>query len=298
MSSPPIFIGRGRLLEKARQAVDAQLDVHLCGETGVGKTAFARRISPEAVFISHCTPAGEVLCGLLWAAYNRGWWDGPKAGDLDDGDDLDEATLAKAIRKMGQKTAISHAIDAYTKAQPRAVVVFDSFDSAPPSVVRMVKELAAKITVVAITTAAKPTQKPFLFHCVEIHIPRLSTKESEELAGRLLDNHAVEPKERARLLRHLVEEAQGLPAVLHELVKRATARGDLSLRAIRGEEINGHQTIDLTPAIIIFVCALMVFRGVARGWGDHDWTVFVGATGALFVLFRFFAFRASRTRRA
>ena len=298
----PLFIGRRHLLEKARQAVEAGLDVHLCGEAGVGKSALARRVAPEALFVAHPSPASEVLGFLLLESYGRGWWSGPASGkDEDEDADWDDEKLLKAIKKMGQKAATAALLGALERARPKAVVVFDNFESAPAAVVRIVREIAGRATIVAVSAGVKAQHKPLLFHCTQIAVPRLSPRESEELAGKLLDRAGGPPmpeKMRAALVRQLVEQAHGLPAVMMELVKRGQARGDLSLRGVRGEEVNGFKTVDMTPGLVIFACGLMMFRGVARGWGDHDWTVFVGASGALLMLFRFYAFRLSRARRS
>ena len=55
------------------------------------------------------------------------------------------------------------------------------------------------------------------------------------------------PKSAPRLLRQIVEQSQGLPSIARELVKRVAARGDLSLNAIRREDLHGAKPLDMTP---------------------------------------------------
>ncbi len=301
----PIFVGRTRVLEKARAAISGGLHIHLTGEAGTGKTALARRLSPGAVFVEHPTPPSDVLATLLLHAHTQGWWTPPPAssrssrssGD-DDDDDLDEGALVKIIRKMGQKTAVQETVAAYRAAPSQPVIVFDDFDTAPAGVVRMVRALSECATIVAVgSQAPRAHQKPFLFSCVSIEIKRLSAKETEELVLRLLEPHPVRSNEKARLVRHLVEESQGLPSVVHELVKRGVARGDLSLPSLRRESgINGFKTIDMTPGLALLFCLLMISRGLSRGMGDMDLRIAFAMLGGLMMIGRFLLFRSGASR--
>lgn len=300
----PLFIGRSRLLDRARGAVSGGLHVHLTGEAGTGKTALARRVSPGAVFIEHPAPPSDVLATLLLKAHECGWWTPPlsssrssSSSDPDD-DDLDEGALVKIIRKMGQKAASEAAVAAFRVATPKAVIVFDNFDATPAGVVRLVRALADTATIIAVSSEApKAHQKPFLFGCTRIEVKRLTARETQELVERLVEPHPVRANEKARLVRHLVEESQGLPAIVHELIKRGVARGDLSLASLRREsEVNGHKTVDMTPGFALLMCLLMMARGFSRGWGDADLRIGFAAFGGLMMVARFFAFRATTSR--
>ena len=307
MAAAPIFVGRTRLLDKARQAVSSGLNVHLTGEAGTGKTTLARRVVPGAVFVEHPAPPSDVLATLLLHAHAKGWWTPPAptssrsgagAGGSGDPDDLDEAALVKIIRKLGQKGAVEATVAAYTIATPKAVIVFDNFDAAPAGVVRLVRSLSECATVIVVgSQSPKPHQKPFLFSCTPVEVKRLTTHETEELVTRLVEPHPVRAGEKARLIRHIVEESQGLPAVVHELIKRGVARGDLSLASLRREQgVNGFKTVDMTPGFVLALALLMMARGFTRGWGDTDLRIAFAGLGGLMMVARFFAFRAKPAR--
>lgn len=296
----PIFIGRSAQLAQCRRAVDAGLDVHLVGEKGVGKTALARRINPQAIYVAHCNPVSELLGAILGECYARGWWTPP------DGEDAsDEAAISKLVRKMTNKSAASEAVAALKarkEAGALAVLVLDDFDTAPATVVRLVRQIAAVSTVVAVSTSAKPAQAAFLFGCSRITLPRLSKSEAEELVARLLEPHTASgqllQRDRAALHRQIVEQAQGVPAVAMELVKRAAARGQLNTRAVAGEDMSGARTVDMTPALIVFLILLVGARVAMRGI-DADITVLLGFAGAFLMLARLFmgALMQPRSRR-
>ena len=295
----PIWVRRRSLLDECRRAADAGQDIYLTGESGIGKTALAKRIRDDAIYLEHPAPAGELLCGVLFACYGRGAWDAPG----DDSETLDEIAVAKAVRKMGQKAAVKaasralQALEADEGKQP--LLVLDDFDIASAAVMRIVRELAGHAVIVAIGTTARAHQKSFLFGCTGIAVPRFTPAQSAELVEKLLAPHPVSSRDRAPVTRFLIEQSQGVPAVAIELVRRAVKKGDLSMHVLRGEgasELDGHRQIDMTPGLVVLACGLVAMRVMSRGMGDQDVTILLGASGALFMLVRFYAGRLSRRK--
>ena len=295
-ATAPIWVRRRALLDECRRAADAEQDIHLTGESGVGKTALAKRIREDAIYLAHPSPAGELLCALLFECYRRGAWEPDGAED----ETLDEIAVGKAVRKLGQKAAVKKAVEALEALArdegKQALIVLDDFDAAPAAVVRIVVQLAGRAVIVAISGAARPHQKRFLFGCTGIKVPRFTAAQSAELVEKLLQPHSVSSRDRAGITRFLIEQSQGVPAVMIELVRRAVKKGDLSLRVLRGEELDGHRQVDMTPGLVVFACGLVALRVMSRGMGDQDITVLLGASGALFMLVRFYAGRLSRRR--
>lgn len=286
------FVGRRRLIEQCRQAVDAELDIWLTGEQGVGKTALAKRISQEAIYVAHVSPAKELLSALLMECCSRGWYEAlDKEGEAIDCEDSE-----KAIRKLDIKTATATAVNALKDR--KAMLILDDFDTATAAVVRICRKLGEVTTVIACGVNPRPAQKPFLFGFTQITIPRLSPGESEELVNRLLSDYpAVPQSERKRLVRHLVEQAQGMPNIARELVKRAASRGELSVSSVRRESMSGHREIDMTPGMVVLAAGLLIVRVMTKGLGDHDLSMLMGGSGVVFMLVRFFAFRLATKRR-
>ena len=283
------FIGRRHLVEKCRRALDAGQHVWLCGERGVGKTTLAKRLDADAIHIPHVTPAKDMLAVLLRECYRRGWYD-------TNGKDGREAEIERAVRRMDIPTATAAALNALRGRE--ATLILDDFDGATPLVVRIARELSGVATLLVCCTAPRASHKPLLFHFCRIEVTRLSPGESEELARRLLGDYVTLSPDHRGLIRHLVEESQGLPSVSHELVGRAAKKGDLSIRALRDEPINGHRTIDMTPAIIIAACCVVGLRMALRGIGDPDFMALLGALCGLFMILRFFAPKLAGGKRA
>lgn len=284
------FIGRARLIEQCRVALDAGLDIWLTGEAGVGKTALAKRLAPGAIYCSHVTPAKELLAGILVECWHRGWW------SPDEPCESDEALL-HLVARLDIRARTEAAAKALKSGGSNVVLVLDDFDGATPLVVRACRRLAENCTVIACGVSGKPTQRPFLTQFTHIEVPRLTRAESEQLVTRLLADHAVAERERARLVRQLVEQGQGLPLVLRELVKRGAARGDLSARGVHREELHGHKTIDLTPMILVICILGLGARIATRGLGDQDLAVLFGFSGALLLLARLFVGHLSGPKR-
>lgn len=289
--APLHFIGRRRTLERCRAVLDSGGHVFLHGEHGVGKTALARRLESDAIYLPHSNPVKEVLCSLLLEFWRRGWW------QLDDGTS-ELAEVERKVRRLDQKVAAAQVVRALKSLDKPPILILDEFEGATASVVRVVRDILAHARLVCCATHEKPHQRPFLFAFEKVEVARLSKSESEELATRLLDEFALAPRERPALLRHLVEEAQGLPNVLQELVARASRKGDVSLSGVRGEAVSGHRTVDMTPGLVIFGCVILGARYAVRGLGDADLTIIAGLSAALFMGLRFYAYRLARPTRS
>lgn len=285
------FIGRRRLLERCRAVLDACGHLFLHGEHGVGKTALARRLFSDAVYLPHSNPVKEVLSSLLLEFWRRGWWQWDEAA-------TEAAEVEKKVRRLDQKAAMVQVVRALRGVDKPPVVILDEFDGATATVVRVVREIAPHARLVCCGVSEKPHQKSFLFAFEKVEVARLSKAESEELATRLLDEFALPARDRPALLRHLVEEAQGLPLVLQELVARAARKGDVSLSGVRSEALSGHRTVDMTPGLVVFACVILAARYAVRGLGDADLTVLAGLSAALFMGLRFYAYRLARPAKA
>lgn len=285
------FIGRRRLVEECRQAIDNDLDVWLTGESGVGKTALAKRISNDAIYVPHVSPIKELLTTLLMECCRRGWYQPATKG----GEEIECEESEKAIRKLDTKTATTEALAALK--DKKAVLILDDFDTATATVVRVCRKLGDITTVIACGVNSKPAQQPFLFRFTHITVPRLSESESRELAERLLNEYSIPQAEHGRLMRQLIEQAQGMPSILQELVKRSARRGDMSATSMRKESLSGHKQVDMTPGVVLVAAALVLLRVFTRGLGDHDLSMMMGGSGVLFMLVRFFAFRLGNKKR-
>ncbi len=177
--------------------------------------------------------------------------------DLVAGDDLDEGTLVKIIRKMGQKAATEAAVAAYRVAAPRAVIVFDNFDAAPAGVVRMVRALSESAIIIAVSSETPKThQKPFLFGCTRVEVKRLTSRETQELVERLIEPHPVRANEKARLVRHLVEESQG------KAMSSITTRENLDDAPALGT--TGADGASITRAVTLAKCLRCGFEWLPR----------------------------------
>ena len=293
------FIGRSRLLERARAAVSAGQHIALIGESGIGKTALARRLDSDALYIEHVSPAKEMLSALLMECCRRGWFDPPGCRGEEGGCDASACEEnERAIRRFDLKTATDEAVRALRGHN--AVLILDNFERASPSVVNICGRLKDVSTLVVCTPAVKEAHRAFLFSFERIEVPRLTPSESGQLVDRLLHEYSqqIDARELTALRRHILEQAHGIPAVAHELVTRARRRGEISLREVRREaDLHGHRTIDMTPAVIVAACLLLAVRFAFKGMGDADLTALMGGAGALFMIVRIFAFRMSGRRR-
>jgi hypothetical protein len=290
------FVGRTKMLAGVRSCLASGLHVHISGEAGVGKTALARRASADAIYLPNATPTKELLVNLLLELWKRGHYS-PQGAD-DDEDAPDETGMRKRIRRLDLRSAGIAVCDALKGAEAsegqRCVVIVDEFDTATSATVRVVKQIGTCATLVCCTGAPKAAQKGFLFGCTRFDVPRLSSLDTEHLAGRLLDDYDdIAPKERPRLVRQIVEQSQGLPSITRELVKRAAAHGDLNAQAIRREDLHGAKPLDMTPGVLVVGIIFVGCRVAMRPLHDADMTVLFGFSGALLMLLRLFAFRAA-----
>lgn len=294
------FIGRSHLIERARAALRSGQHLALIGESGIGKTALARRLDSSALYIEHTSPAKEMLSTLLMEAYRLGWYCPNAGGSCEE---VEAAQVEKMIRRLDVKSATTAAHVALREAAregQQVVLILDNFERASPSVVNACQRLKDAATIVICTPTVKEAHRAFLFVFEKIEVPRLTASESGQLVDRLLHEYSqqIDARELVALRRHIVEQAHGVPSVAHELVTRARRRGEISLREVRKEaDLHGHRTIDMTPALLILACLFVGLRVALRGLHDADLTALMGGSGALFMLVRIFAFRLSHHRR-
>lgn len=103
-----LFLLDGSTCWKNVARVDAGISIQLLSEHGVGKSALARRIHSETFYTPHVTPAKDVLTAILKKCYRRGWHD----VESKDGEEMNEATLERTLRKMDVKAATAAAVQA------------------------------------------------------------------------------------------------------------------------------------------------------------------------------------------
>lgn len=249
-----------------------------------------RPAAPGAFVVPHATPTKEMLVSFLVLLYNAG------LHQLEGADADDESALRRAFKRMDNRDLLAAICEALQKAArdsgARPVVVFDDFHEATTTSVRAVKQIAGVATLVCCSVDSRPAQKMWLFGCTRFDVPRLSSTDTETLALKLLDDYdSIEARERPRLVRQIVEQAQGVPAIARELVKRAAARGDLSLSAVRREDLHGAKPLDMTPGLLVLGILVFGWRVAMRPLHDADMTVIFGFSGAALMIIRLFAFR-------
>ena len=293
------FVGRARLVASVKASVESGLHVWLRGESGVGVTALARRAAPGAFYVEHCSPVKELLVSLLLALYAEGLYlledDGKGEDDPDD-----EEALRKKFRRLDSRASIKAICDGLKQAEKdsglRPVVVFDEFETATATTLRAIRQIAGAASIICCAPEAKTAQRPFLTTCTRVEVPRLTKSESEKLVEKLLDDYAddIEARERPRLLRQIVEQSNGMPSIARELVKRAAARGDMSIGAVRREDLHGAKPLDMTPGLLVIGLFFVGMRVAMRPLHDADMTILFGFSGALLMIVRVFVFRLNR----
>ena len=292
------FVGRARLVSSVKASVESGLHVWLKGESGVGKTALARRAAPGAFYVEHCSPVKELLVSLLLALYAEGLYLLDDDGK-DDGAD-DEEALRKKFRRLDSRASIKAICDGLKQAEAdsglRPVVILDEFETATATTLRAIRQIAQNASVICCAPEVRAAQRPFLTTCTRVEVPRLTKSESEKLVERLLDDYAddIPARERPRLLRQIVEQSQGLPSIARELVKRAAARGDLSIGAVRREDLHGAKPLDMTPGLLVIGILFVGMRVAMRPLHDADMMVLFGFSGAILMIVRLFVFRMNR----
>ena len=292
------FVGRARLVASVKASVESGLHVWLKGESGVGKTALARRVAPGVFYVEHCSPVKDLLASLLLTLYAQGLYLLEDDGKGDD--EPDEEALRKRFKRLDTRAATKAICDGLKQAEKdsglRPVVILDEFETATAVTLRAIRQIAGHAALICCAPEARPAQRPFLTTCTRVEVPRLTKSESEKLVEKLLDDYAddIAARERPRLLRQIVEQSQGLPSIMRELVKRAAARGDLSIGAVRREDLHGAKPLDMTPGLIIIGLLFVGMRVAVRPLHDADMTILFGFSGAILMIVRLFVFRMNR----
>ena len=128
----------------------------------------------------------------------------------------------------------------------------------------------------------------------EIEVPPLAVEHARALAQEYLEQTGMRVESPALFIGHVVQQANGNPQALADLLADASKERRVDKRKIREmRHAAGVKYLDFTPVMIVALASVIGARYLAIGTGDTELYVFAGMLAAVILSLRVFLFKGA-----
>lgn len=129
---------------------------------------------------------------------------------------------------------------------------------------------------------------------VEIAVPPLAPEHARVIARTYLTQTGTLVESPALFVAHVVQQANGNPQALANLLAGARKERVVDKQTIRQmKHAAGIQYLDFTPAMVLALASVVGARYLAIGTGDTELYIFAGMLAAVVISVRVFLFRGA-----
>jgi hypothetical protein len=140
-------------------------------------------------------------------------------------------------------------------------------------------------------SARKPNVAKLWWKLAEIEIPSLTPDSARAIAQSYLQQTGTLVESPPLFIAHLVQQANGNPQALADLLADASKERLVDKRKIREmRHAAGVRYLDFTPVMIVALASIVGARYLAMGTGDTELYIFAGMLAAVVISVRVFLF--------
>jgi energy-coupling factor transporter ATP-binding protein EcfA2 len=300
------LIGRDELIERVAREARKGRHLLLVGPVGIGKSAVLeaaidRLLVRQARVVLHLHDHQakgqflELARGLLEAGLLK-----PSALELDPRlDDLDPAALEwmklrRSVNRLSLRDLTAALVPALHAHPGRVLIAVDDLTAVTPTLVAFWLAILDAAQILACASVKKPTVAKLWWKLAEIEVPPLAPEHAREIAQTYLTQTGTLVESPPLFLAHLVQQANGNPQALADLLADSSKERVVDKQRIREmRHAAGVRYLDFTPAMIVALASVVGARYLAIGTGDTELYIFAGMLAAVVISVRVFLFRGA-----
>ena len=292
------LIGRDDLVEKIAREARKGRHLVLTGRPGVGKSAVLeaaldRLMLRQETILLHVHEHQakgqflELARGLLESGLLK-----PSALELDPGlDALDPAALEwvklkRSVNRLSIRDLTAAIVPALHAHRGRVLIAVDDLTAVTPTLVAFWLAVLDAAQLLACASEKRKNVARLWWKLAEIEVPPLAPEHAREIAQTYLQQTGTLVEAPALYVAHVVQQANGNPQALADLLAGARKERLVDKQKIRTmRHAAGIRYFDFTPVLIVALASVIGARYLAIGTGDTELYLFAGMLAAVVILY-------------
>ncbi|MCC8992650.1 MAG: ATP-binding protein [Candidatus Contendobacter sp.] len=300
------LIGREDLVEQIAREARKGRHLILTGPVGIGKSAVLEAVIDRLLLRQNLSviQVGEHQAKGQFLEMARGLLESgllkPSALELDAGlDTVDPATLEwvkikRQVTRLSIRDLCAVIVPVLHEQRGRVLIAVDDLTQVTPTLVAFWLAVCDAAQIIACASARKPNVAKLWWKLAEIEIPPLTPDSARAIAQAYLQQTGTLVESPPLLIAHLVQQANGNPQALADLLADASKERLVDKRKIREmKHAAGVRYLDFTPVMIVALASIVGARYLAMGTGDTELYIFAGMLAAVVISVRVFLFRGA-----
>ena len=300
------LIGRDDLVEQIAREARKGRHLILTGPVGIGKSAVLEAVidrlllrqNRTVIHVNEHQAKGqflEIARGLLESGLLK-----PSALELDDRlDDLDPAALEwvkikRQVNRLSIRDLCAVIVPALHDQRGQVLIAVDDLTAVTPTLVAFWLAILDAAQLIACASAKRPNVAKLWWKLAEMEIPPLAPEHAREIAQSYLQQTGTLVESPPLFIAHLVQQANGNPQALADLLADSSKERVVDKRRIREmKHAAGVRYLDFTPVMIVALASVVGARYLAIGTGDTELYIFAGMVAAVVISLRMFLFKGA-----
>ncbi len=300
------LIGREALVEHITREARKGRHLLLTGPVGIGKSAVLEAVLDRLLLRSHLTVIYlhehqakgqflELARGLLESGLLQ-----PSALELDPALDdlepsaLDWAKIKRQVNRLSIRDLCAVIVPCLHAHPGRVLIAVDDLTAVTPTLVAFWLAVVDAAQLMACAHEKRKNVAKLWWKLAEIEIPPLAPEHARALAQAYLTRTGTLVEAPALYLRHVVQQANGNPQALADLLADSSKERVVDKQRIREmKHAAGVRYVDFTPVMIVALASVVGARYLAIGTGDTELYIFAGMIAAVVISLRVFLFKGA-----
>ena len=207
---------------------------------------------------------------------------------------MEWAKLRRLVNRLSIRDLTAAIVPALHTQQHRVLIAIDDLTAVTPTLVAFWLAILEAAQLLACASAKRPNLARLWWKLAEIEIPPLPPEHARAIAQYHLRQSGTLVESPPLFLAHVVQQANGNPQALADLLADASKERVVNKARIREmKHAAGVRYLDFTPVMIVALASVVGARYLAIGTGDTELYIFAGMLAAVVISVRVFLFKGA-----